>query len=223
LGLQQAREGRAWYAPTWRCLRNLALALFALALVHALIGEISVVPTPSMEGTILVGDHLLLNKALYGPEIPLLGIRLPRLKTIRRGDIITFRYPRKPELLFIKRVVAVGGDQVELRAGVLYVNSRSVREPYARDRSREFMPPRTVREGELFVLGDNRDNSDDSRQWGTVPVANVVGEPLMIFWSYNAPTAAWLDRNGNLRPGVYASAMWNLFSHTRWARTGILL
>src|SRR5437588_10770500 len=103
--------------------RLLVLPLIALG-VRIFIGEASVVPTGSMEGTILVGDHLFMDKLLYGPEIPIVHWRLPRLKSIHRGDIIVFRFPRNVADTYLKRVAAVGGDTLEIRDGVVYVNSR---------------------------------------------------------------------------------------------------
>lgn len=194
--------------------------------IRTFIMEPSIVPTASMEGTILVGDHLLLNKWLYGPRIPFTSWRLPVLKKVQRGEIVVFKYPRDPELRFVKRVVAVGGDKVEIHNGTVYVNSLAVLEPYAvhhgDPRSRvENMGPLIMRPDQLFVLGDNRDNSEDSRFWGPLPMANVVAEPVMIFWSYDAPSAAWLSEDH--RFSFYASIAGNLFSHTRWNRTAILL
>lgn len=192
------------------------------------VGEASVVPTGSMEGTILVGDHLFMDKFFYGPEIPLLGLRLPMFKTIHRGDIVVFHYPRNPAEIFLKRVAAVGGDRVEIRDGVLYINSHRVFEPYAVHHGPahswyEQMAPIVVPQGSLFVLGDNRDNSSDSREWGYVPLKNVIGEPLFVYWSYDAPTSRWLDENFEHRMAFYASIAGNFFSHTRWSRTGIWL
>lgn len=204
-------------------------SIFALIfLVRIFVGEASLVPTASMEGTILVGDHLLLNKILYGPEIPLVHWRLPMLKTIHRGEIVVFRYPRDPKQTFLKRVAAVGGDRVEIRDGLLYVNLQAVAEPYAvhhgpRRLAHEEMPALIVPAGDLFVMGDNRDNSLDSRDWGFVPVENVIGEPLLVYWSYDAPTSRWLDENLSHRLEFYGSIMENFFSRTRWNRTGTLL
>jgi signal peptidase I len=207
--------------------RLLLMALIILA-VRVFIGEASVVPTGSMEGTILVGDHLFMDKFLYGPEIPLLHWRMPVLKTIHRGDIVVFRYPRNPEEIYLKRVAAVGGDRLEIRDGVLFINSRAISEPYAVHHgpahSRyEQMAPIIVPQGKLFVLGDNRDNSSDSRDWGFVPVENVIGEPMFVYWSYDAPTSRWLDQNLEHRMLFYASIAGNFFSHTRWSRTGMWL
>ena len=205
------------------------IVLAALVLgIRTFIGEASVVPTASMEGTILVGDHLFMDKLLYGPEIPLVHWRLPMLKTIRRGDIVVFRYPKNPSETYLKRVTAVGGDRVEIRDGILYVNSMPVREPYAVHHApvhnpQESWGPTVVPAGNLFVMGDNRDNSSDSRDWGFVPIKNVIGEPLFVYWSYDAPTARWLDENPAHKVSFYASIVGNFFSRTRWSRTGMLL
>jgi len=181
-----------------------------------------------MEGTILVGDHLFWSKALYGPEIPLTHWRLPRLRKVRRGDIVAFRFPKDREQTFLKRVAAVGGDMVEIRAGHLFVNGAPVQENYAVHHGSRFfahvweqMPARLVPEGQIFVLGDNRDNSSDSRDWGPVPEENVIGTPWFVLWSYDAPSAAWLDQNHRLR--FYSSMVAHFFSRTRWSRTGMLL
>ena len=207
--------------------RLIILAAIVLA-IRIFVGEASVVPTASMEGTILVGDHLFMDKLLYGPEIPLVHWRLPVLKTIHRGDIIVFRYPKDVTETFLKRVTALGGDRLEIKNGVLYVNSQPVVEPYAVHHAPVHNPleswgPTVVPEGKLFVMGDNRDNSSDSRDWGFVPMSNVIGEPLFVYWSYDAPTARWLDENPGHRISFYASIAENFFSNTRWNRTGMLL
>jgi signal peptidase I len=220
----EIRARRLWRPSTrrWIILASIVLAM------RIFVGEASVVPTASMEGTILVGDHLFMDKLLYGPEIPLVHWRLPMVKTIHRGDIIVFHYPKDPSEIFLKRVTAVGGDRLEIRDGVLYVNSLPVREPYAVHHAPVHNPPESwgptaVPEGKLFVMGDNRDNSSDSRDWGFVPVSNVIGEPMFVYWSYDAPTSRWLDENPGHRISFYASIAGNFFSHTRWSRTGMLL
>jgi signal peptidase I len=215
---------RAWFLSRRRWLLIIALVLG----IRIFVGEASVVPTASMEHTILVGDHLFMDKLLYGPEIPVVHWRLPVIKSVHRGDIIVFRYPRNPAETFLKRVAAVGGDRLEIRSGVLYVNSTAVQEPYAVHRapvhnSQESWGPTVVPAGKLFVMGDNRDNSSDSRDWGFVPLENVIGEPLFVYWSYDAPSSRWLDENPAHRVSFYASIAENFFSRTRWSRTGMLL
>jgi signal peptidase I len=218
------RARRFWRVSTRRLI---VLASIVLGM-RIFVGEASVVPTASMEGTILVGDHLFMNKLLYGPEIPVVHWRLPMVKTIHRGEIIVFHYPRDPSETFLKRVTAVGGDRLEIRDGVLFVNSQPVQEPYAVHHAplhnpQESWGPVVVPDGKLFVMGDNRDNSSDSRDWGFVPVGNVIGEPMFVYWSYDAPTARWLDENPGHRITFYASIAENFFSRTRWSRTGMLL
>lgn len=224
----ESKRGVGARRPWWLSSRRI-LVLAAIVLgMRIFVGEASVVPTASMEGTILVGDHLFMDKLLYGPEIPLVHWRLPVLKAIHRGDIIVFRYPKDPSETFLKRVAALGGDQLEIRRGVLYVNSQPVQEPYAVHHLPVHSPeeswgPTVVPEGKLFVMGDNRDNSSDSRDWGFVPMNNVIGEPLFVYWSYDAPTSRWLDENPGRRISFYASIAGNFFSNTRWHRTGMLL
>ena len=220
------RRGIQW--PRRISTRRLIFLAAIVLGVRIFVGEASVVPTASMEGTILVGDHLFMDKLLYGPEIPLVHWRLPALRSIHRGDIIVFRYPKDPSETFLKRVTAMGGDRLEIRDGVLYVNSQPVHEPYAVHHAPVHSPaeswgPTVVPEGKLFVMGDNRDNSSDSRDWGFVPVSNVIGEPLFVYWSYDAPTSRWLDEDMGHRISFYASIAGNFFSHTRWNRTGMLL
>jgi signal peptidase I len=213
----------------WPILRWVGTVLLAVLLIRTFIGEASVVPTGSMERTILVGDHIFLDKALYGPEIPFTGWRLPALRSVRRGDIVAFRYPKDPALTFLKRVVALGGDRVEIRNDVLHVNGQPTAESYVEHTRkrvsgyRDNLRPLVVPPGHMFVLGDNRDDSEDSRYFGAVPLANVVGEPVFIYWSYNAPSAQWLDEAPAHRLGFYASILPHLLSRTRWHRVGELL
>jgi len=228
-GSQRKRGGIRGISWPRRLSTRRLIFLAAIVLgVRIFVGEASVVPTASMEGTILVGDHLFMDKLLYGPEIPLVHWRLPAVKTIHRGDIIVFRYPKDPSETFLKRVTAMGGDRLEIRDGVLYVNSQPVHEPYAVHHAPVHSPeeswgPTVVPEGKLFVMGDNRDNSSDSRDWGFVPVSNVIGEPLFVYWSYDAPTSRWLDENMGHRISFYAAIAGSFFSRTRWNRTGMLL
>ena len=223
---QVVRGNRAWAV-----LRRVGLLLAVVLTIRTFVGEASVVPTGSMQSTILIGDHILLDKALYGPTVPLLGLRLPRIKTVRRGDIVAFRYPKDPEITFLKRVIALGGDLVEIHDDLVYRNGKPLDEPYAqhikRDQRargyRESMRPVLVPEGQMFVMGDNRDDSEDSRYFGTVPLTSVVGEPMLIYWSYDAPSSKWLDDDPMHRLKFYGSMLPNLLSHTRWGRVGDLL
>jgi signal peptidase I len=204
------------------------LILGAAAFIRTFIGEAAVVPTSSMEGTILVGDHILVNKFGYGTPIPFTNRVLPKFRKINRGDIVTFTYPKDPSLTFLKRVAAVGGDVVEIKDDIVYVNQIPVREPYAVHTApiwqrHSNMPQVRVAPGRLFVLGDNRDNSDDSRFWGTVPEQNVTGEPLLVLWSFKVSSKDWLREQPGNQLRVYANVAAHLLSITRWSRTGTLL
>jgi signal peptidase I len=173
-----------------------------------------------MENTILVGDHYLLFKLPYGPKVPFTHMHLPRLRTTKRGEIVAFRSPSDPQIAFVKRIVAVGGDVIEIHGGIAYLNGQPLKEPYARWRSNGEMGPLRVPVGQLFMLGDNRNQSEDSRYWGPIPEENVIGEPLLIFWSYDAPSREWLDHNLLHQVRFYSSVAANFFGHTRWNRIG---
>lgn len=195
------REGPEW-------LRSGAYALILFFIIRTFFIQAFKIPSASMESTLIVGDFLLVNKLVYGPKIPLVDVHLPAIRDPERGDIVVFKYPLDKSLDFVKRCVAVGGDTVEMRDKVLYVNGDKVEEPYVqhidqrvhsslRDRSegriaparfplpRDNFGPIVVPEGKLFVLGDNRDNSRDSRYWGFVDRDLIEGTPLVIYFSWD--------------------------------------
>ena len=144
------------------------------------------IPSGSMENTLLVGDFLFVNKFLYGARIPWTDNRMPAIRQPRRGDIIVFTAPSDGRD-FIKRCVAVAGDTLELRGTELYVNGELQDEPYAVYRrvgsQRNVFGPVIVPEGHLFMMGDNRDNSQDSRYWGFLPLSMVKGKAMFIYFS----------------------------------------
>jgi signal peptidase I len=169
------------------------------------------IPSGSMLPTLQIGDHLLVNKFLYGPrlEIPFTQIslgRLPGLRAPQRGDVMVFVNPKKPSEDFIKRVVAVAGETVEMRTRQLYVDGKPVDDLYATYRlggvgiSQHF-GPYMVPAGNVFAMGDNRDESSDSRIWGPVPLENVKGLAFIIYWSWDH-VRHWLrwERLGRLVP-----------------------
>ncbi|MCC6347995.1 MAG: signal peptidase I [Candidatus Eisenbacteria bacterium] len=170
--------------------------LWAVALtfvLRAFVIQAFRIPSESMVKTLLVGDFLFVNKFEFGPKIPFTHVRLPGLRKPRRGDVIVFQFPPDPTKDYIKRCIATEGETVEVRDKVVYVNGRPLDEPYASHISpdtlpasmgpRDNMPPRTVEPGELFMMGDNRDNSFDSRFWGEVPMDLVQGRAMFIYYS----------------------------------------
>lgn len=169
----------------------LILALF----IRAFIVQAFKIPTGSMIPTLLVGDHILVNKFIYGVKVPFSDKRVVAWKTPAHGDIIVFRYPEDPKRDFIKRVIAVGGDVIESHDKAVYVNGRRVEEPYAKHSDESIKPmgteprdnfgPILVPKGKLFMMGDNRDQSYDSRYWGFVDVKDIRGKAFIIYWSWN--------------------------------------
>lgn len=206
--------------------RKIARILAAcLAIAFLFVGfEVALVPTASMESTVLVGDEVLVFKLFDSPRIPGTSLHLPRLRVPRRGSLVSFASPTKMDSVFLKRVVAIPGDTVEMRNGFLYVNGAPVFESYAPRSTRiPTLPAQRLRSGELFVLGDNRNQSEDSRDFGPVPTSSVVGQPVAVVWSSRARTDDLLDVRGNIRLGFYWSALLHPFASTRWSRIGTLL
>ncbi len=221
---------------------NILILLFGTTtLVQAFI-----VPTPSMDTTVRVGDHLLVDKLSYAPPGVISKYLLPYTEP-KRGDIIVFRYPMDIQQNYVKRVIGVPGDHIRVVDKVVYLNGKALVEPYAQhvfpgiepyrdnfpsepsgpvvDRARQMLAQH-VESGELvvpvgsyFAMGDNRDNSLDSRYWGFVPRENIIGKPLVIFWSYDAPTEDLVDYNAN----HFVDLAKNFFSKTRWDRTLMLV
>ena len=204
----------------------LVAVVFAL-FVRTFLVQAFVVPTPSMEKTVLAGDHVVVNKFVFAPRaFPALERLLP-FRSVRRGDVIVFKFPEDPRRDFVKRAVALPGDAVEIRDKTVFVNGRREAEPRAFHsearvwpddseipeglRRRDQVAPFHVPVQTIFALGDNRDNSYDSRFWGPVPAANLKGRPLFVYWSH--PPGGQGSRGGAF--GWIA----DLFTGTRWSRT----
>ena len=190
---------------------SLIIAVVLALFVRTWVFQAFKIPTGSMEPNLLVGDHLIVNKMIFSPAGTGLERALLPHREIRRGDIIVFKYPEEPERDFIKRVIGLPGDRLELRRKTIYINGQPLVEPYAHFTSppseaggatndlREFYGPVTVPAKQYFMMGDNRDNSQDSRYWGFLPRDYVKGRALVIYWSYEA-------EDGNVLTG------------TRWKR-----
>jgi len=203
-----------------------------------------VIPTGSMEDTLLIGDHLLVDKLAYAPPGHFSKHLLP-YENVKRGDIIVFRYPVDIRQTFVKRCMGVPGDHIKLVNKVVYLNGKKLDEPYVyhkteyvesyRDNfpsepnvhlfdSGQDMLEHHVVNGEVvvppnsyFAMGDNRDSSLDSRYWGFVPRENIIGKPLIIYWSYDAPTEAL--SNPTIGIDHLVDLMEHFFTKTRWRRT----
>jgi len=162
-----------------------ALALF----VRTFFVQAFRIPSESMEDTLLVGDFLFANKLLYGPKLPFVDWRLPAIREPKPGDIVIFKYPGDHKTDYIKRCVAVAGQTVELKGNKLYVDGELQHEDYTKyvfgDRPDRHFGPYTVPEGHIFMMGDNRDNSADSRAWGPLDLNLVMGKAMFIYFSWN--------------------------------------
>jgi signal peptidase I len=205
------------------------------------------IPSPSMENTLLVGDYLLVNKLCYGGGG--VGDYFMPYRRVQRGDIVVFHYPVDPAQHFVKRVIGLPGDRVRMVNKQVLVNGVPLKEPYARfsypadDGFRDNFPrldamsgltpewwlqlrklvengQLIIPEGHYFVMGDNRDNSSDSRYWGFVPRANIIGRPLVIYWSVQGAEG---DGTGpsSVSGKLYhfAYVVTHIFQITRWHRT----
>jgi signal peptidase I len=181
--------------------REYAEAIFIAVLLALVIRQAGVqaftIPSGSMMDTLLVGDYILVNKFLFGAELPFTDAHLPGLRKPRHGDIVVFKYPNDESRDFIKRIVAVEGDTVQVQDNRVILNGRLLEEPYVRPGSIPAVPsthcgylyacdPLVVPAGSYFVMGDNRDNSQDSRYWGFVHRDKIRGKAFLIYWSWNA-------------------------------------
>jgi signal peptidase I len=167
------------------------LALF----IRTFVVQAFKIPSGSMKPTLLVGDHILVNKFIYGVKLPFLNTTLIRLTDPKRGDIVVFKFPEDPKKDFIKRVIGIPGDVLEIRNKKVYLNRKPMVDPYGTyldphvipgsARPRDNFGPVTVPPRSLFVMGDNRDHSYDSRFWKFVDRSEVKGKAFIIYWSWN--------------------------------------
>ncbi len=182
-------------------------ALLLALIIRAYIIQAFKIPSGSMIPTLVIGDHILVTKFIYGTKIPFSDKSILVFKQPEKGDIIVFKYPEDPKKDFIKRVVATGGDTLEERNKIIYVNGKEVTEPYAyhgdsfvrpRGDPRDNFGPLIVPENKVFVMGDNRDQSFDSRYWGFVDIKAIKGKALIIYWSWDPGNRLRFNRIGRL-------------------------
>jgi signal peptidase I len=217
-------------------LEALLIAVVFAVFARTFVVQAFKIPSGSMEQNLLIGDHILVNKFIYGAAPTELERRLLPVRPIRRGDVVVFKFPEDPARDFIKRCVGLPGDRVELREKRLFINGDRVEDDsytyhldqrtyrpsvfYSNDlRHRDNFGPYTVPDRQYFCLGDNRDNSNDSRFWGPVPAANVKGRAFIIYWSFDGEgeSGEWQGVWGKAKQlGRVAGGF---FSKTRWSRS----
>lgn len=171
------------------------IAIILALFIRTFVVQAFKIPSGSMQPTLLIGDHILVNKFIYGIKIPFVDIILIPVKEPKRGDVVVFKFPEDPKKDFIKRVIGLPGDTVEIRDKVVYINDDPMDDPYGTyldphfiplgARPRDNMGPVTVPPDAYFVMGDNRDHSYDSRFWGFVDTSAVRGKAFIIYWSWN--------------------------------------
>lgn len=196
------------------------------------------IPTGSMEDNLLIGDHIIVNKFVYGPPGFDLARKLFALRDVRRGDIVVFRFPEDPNTDFVKRVIGEPGDTVMIRDKQVFINGEKHHEPYTLHvddqiyplepalpepyRSRDQFGPYTVPAGQYFVMGDNRDRSNDSRFWGPVPREMIKGKAFLVYWSFRGnppPVGSPVSE----RIKELLSVVVHFFTETRWDRTFLIV
>ncbi len=173
----------------------IVIAVLLALFIRSFVVQAFKIPSGSMLETLQIGDHLLVNKFIYGVKIPVVGTTVIPWKSPKRDDIVVFKYPKDRATDYIKRVVGVAGDTIEIKNKQLFINGEANENPYIQftDKNimkasagpRDNMGPVKVPEGSLFVMGDNRDNSYDSRFWGFVPLKDVLGKAFILYWSWD--------------------------------------
>jgi len=201
-------------------------------LINGAVGQARVIPSSSMEKTLLIGDHLIISRIGYDAGIPFTDFHVPLWRNPKRQQIIIFKPPFDPNQPdYVKRVIGLPGDVVDVRAGFVWINGKRLDEPYTQGTSRPASPssyygeftdkenvfPYTVPPDCYFAMGDNRQNSADSRYWGCVPRKNIIGTPVIIYMSLNAPETAWQPGNLGARFTAYANGILHP-STVRWRR-----
>jgi signal peptidase I len=212
-------------------LESIVFAVILALFIRTFVVQAFKIPTGSMETNLLIGDHLLVNKLVYSPSFgPFEETLLPK-KPIRRGHVIVFKFPEDPNRDFIKRVIGLPGETLEIRDKIVFVDGEPLDEPYVHflekplrhddpeyglrgEQGRDNWGPQQVPAGQLFVMGDNRDNSRDSRYWGFLPIDQVKGRALIVYWSYEA------SREEYQRTSVvdWLRDTLSAFGRTRWSR-----
>jgi len=216
----------------WReYLEALIIAAVFLLFTNTFVIQTFYIPSGSMEDTLLIGDHLFVNRFIYGARATGAEGSLLPFRGVKRGDIVVFRSPENPALDLVKRCVAVGGDTVQVVDAQLHINGKAVKDSsYAVHKNpdafgdprfmvRDNYGPFTVPAGHYFCMGDNRDNSYDSRFWGPLPAHLVKGRALFIYWSYGGKTSngQWEGLGAKLRD--LGETAVGFFSKTRWERS----
>ena len=175
---------------------SIVIAIILALVIRTFVVQAFKIPSGSMEDTLAIGDHILVNKFIYGTKIPFTDKRIMTIRDPRRGDVIVFEYPEDPSKDFIKRVIGTPGDEIEVRNKKVYVNGKLYENPHEVHKEKDVIPPEQnprdffgpvkVPENSYFVMGDNRDRSYDSRFWGYVKNPKIKGLAFIKYWSWDS-------------------------------------
>lgn len=194
MNINRQASGIKRKSVVWEWVESLIVALILALFIRQFIIQAFKIPTGSMRATLMEGDRILVNKFIYGAKIPFTGLRLPALREPKRGDVIVFIYPQDPKKDFIKRLIALPGETLEIKSGSIYINEVFNKEPllsnhyyYNRPESAYGKEGQAIKvpEDAYYVLGDNSSSSQDSRYWGFVPKKNLLGKAVLIYWPIN--------------------------------------
>lgn len=213
---------------------SIVIAVILALFIRTFVVQAFKIPTGSMENNLLIGDHLLVNKFVYGPRLAPIEKRLLPHQDVKRGDVVVFKYPEEPDRDYIKRVIGLPGETLEVRDKRVYINGQRLDEPYVHylqpppEKSevhevtsfdvRDNYGPVTIPNDHYFAMGDNRDNSQDSRYWGFLPRSYVKGRALVIYWSYESDRDDFQDQSLTGRVKGLISVAVHFFTRTRWSR-----
>jgi signal peptidase I len=212
---------------------SIVVAVILALFIRTFVVQAFKIPTGSMEENLLIGDHLLVNKFVFGPTASAAEKAVLPITDIKRGDVLVFKFPVEPERDFIKRVIGLPGETVEVKERKIYINGTVIDDPHAHYLLpasspdyhevtsfdvRERYGPVTVPANQYFVMGDNRDNSQDSRYWGFLPRENVKGKALLIYWSYEAEREELEEDSAGATIRNLVSVFTHFFTRTRWSR-----
>ncbi|MDP2938108.1 MAG: signal peptidase I [Candidatus Omnitrophota bacterium] len=182
-------EKKKWKSVVWEWVESIVVAFILAMIIRAFVIQAFKIPSGSMRSTLLEGDLILVNKFIYGAKVPLADLSLPAIRQPNRGDVIVFIYPESPKKDFIKRLVGLPGETLEIKNGTVYINDKPLLDPifnqrYYYNRGEFGQEGRKIKipEDNFFVLGDNSASSQDSRYWGFVPRKNILGKALVIYW-----------------------------------------
>lgn len=206
---------------------SIVIAVILALFVRTWVVQAFKIPSGSMEQNLLIGDHLLVNKFVHAPTVSELERTLLPIGEVQRGDVLVFKYPEDPTRDFIKRTIGLPGETIELRQSRVFIDGQPIEEPYldlmrpggkvAADIRGEF-GPRVVPDGHLFMMGDNRGDSQDSRYWGPLPIEYVKGRAFVLYWSYESESDFYADVGFGATLRRLASGVAHFFTRTRYER-----